>query len=301
MQTENERKKRIFLYTLGALAAVAVIIAAVVVSLGVGSADEPDMSSGEGTVPEDEIVVSDIYEGSLRIPSFDLPLNEYKAEKFSEEDGFIRYESAGARVGIDVSEYQGEIDWVQVKAAGVDFAIIRLGYRGTTQGLLNIDGRFEENLAGARAAGIDVGVYFFSQAISEAEAEAEADFVIEALGGEGIDYPVVFDWEQPIPSEQLPAEQLRAYNADGGKITECAVAFCKKVKSAGYTPCVYTNKHLAYRFFDLEKWADIDLWYAEYQGVPSLYYNFRMWQYTDSGNVLGINGGVDMNICFDDY
>lgn len=300
MQYENERNRKIFLYILGGLAVVILIIAAVVVSLG-REPDDNKHSEGSVYVPEDELLVSDIYEGNMLIPKFDLPLNKYDTDKFKEIDGFVQYDSSNACLGIDVSEYQGDIDWAQVKAAGIDFAILRLGYRGTTQGLLNIDSRFEQNLAGAEAAGVSVGVYFFSQAISSEEAVAEAEFVLEALGGKKLDYPVVFDWEPPIPSEDLPAEQLRAYSMSGEAVTEFAVAFCERVKKAGYKPCVYTNKYMAYRFFDLEKWSDYDLWYAEYQQAPSLYYNFRMWQYTESGTVPGIAGGVDMNICFKGY
>lgn len=301
MQLEPEQKKRIFLYILGALGAALMIIAAVIVSLGKGDADTPGVLRSEVSIPEDELLVSDNYEGSRLIPKFNLPPNKYKIEKFIEKDGFLRYDAADARLGVDVSEYQGDIDWAQVKSAGIDFAILRLGYRGTTQGLLNVDERFEQNFTGAADAGLSVGVYFFSQAVSAAEAVAEADFVIETLNGRKTDYPVVFDWEQPIPSEQLPAELLRAYDMDGELITECAVAFCRRIKEAGYTPCVYTNKHLAYDFFDLEQWADYDIWYAEYQNAPSLYYDFRIWQYTDSGTVPGIDGGVDMNICFKNY
>lgn len=300
MQYENEKNRKIFLYILCGLAAVVLIIIAVIVSLG-GEPDDDRADTNSIYVPENELLVSDIYEGDTLIPKFDLPLNKYDADKFKVSDGFLQYESSGATLGVDVSEYQGDIDWAQVKAAGIDFAILRLGYRGTTQGLLNIDSRFEQNLANAEAAGVSVGVYFFSQAISAEEAEAEAEFVIEALAGKKLSYPVVFDWEPPIPTEDLPAEQLRAYSMSGEAVTECAVAFCEKVKKAGYKPCVYTNKYMAYKFFDLEKCGDYDLWYAEYQQVPSLYYNFRMWQYTESGSVPGISGGVDMNICFKSY
>lgn len=302
MQLEPDQKKKLFLYILCGLAAFIVIIVAVVLSLGGSTAFTPvEITYSGASIPDGEMLVEDIYEGERLIPKFDYPANKYKTEKFTAKDGFVRYEDGSAVLGVDVSEYQGEIDWAQVKAAGIDFAILRLGYRGTTQGLLNIDERFEHNLQAAEAAGIDVGVYFFSQAISEAEAEAEADFVIQTLNGRKIDYPVAFDWEQPLPSELIPANELRAYGMSGREVTRCAVAFCDKIKQAGYTPCVYTNKYLAYEFYDLEKWKNYDLWYAEYQNAPSLYYNFRIWQYSESGTVPGITGGVDLNICFKPY
>lgn len=183
----------------------------------------------------------------------------------------------------------------------MDFAILRLGYRGMTQGLLNVDETFEDNFTKADAAGLHIGVYFYSQAVTEAEAQAEADFVIETLNQRKLDYPVVLDWEAPIPSDKLPAETLRAYGMSGEQVTKIGTAFCERIREAGYTPCVYFNKHQAYEFFDLEQWKDYDMWYAEYARLPSLYYGFRMWQYTDEGEVPGIDGGVDVNICFEPF
>ena len=146
-----------------------------------------------------------------------------------------------------------------------------------------------------------MGVYFFSQAVTEEEAREEAAFVLDALEGKTIAYPVVFDWEPPIPSESLPAQDLRAYGMDGDQVSRFALAFCEKVAGAGYTPCVYTNKTMAYGFFDLELLGDYPLWYAEYQPAPSLYYHFDLWQYTDSAAVPGIPGEADVNICFVPY
>ena len=146
-----------------------------------------------------------------------------------------------------------------------------------------------------------MGVYFFSQAVTEEEAREEAAFVLDALEGKTITYPVVFDWEPPIPSDSLPAQDLRAYGMDGDQVSRFALAFCEKVAEAGYTPCVYTNKTMAYGFFDLELLGDYPLWYAEYQPAPSLYYHFDLWQYTDSAAVPGIPGEADVNICFVPY
>ena len=144
-------------------------------------------------------------------------------------------------------------------------------------------------------------MYFFSQAVSEEEAREEAAFVLEALGGRELQYPVVFDWEQPFPSESLPAEDLRAYDMTGEQVSRFALAFCQEIEKGGYTPCVYTNKTMAYGFFDLELLGDYPLWYAEYQPAPSLYYGFDLWQYTASGSVPGIDGDVDLNLCFGSF
>lgn len=302
MQLEPAQKKKLLLCILGGAAAVIILIVAVAISLGGGPSGDPPAETFSGAaIPDNELLVNDLYEGETLIPKFDFPQNKYETKNFAEQDGLIRYSDSNARLGVDVSEYQGNIDWAAVKNSGVDFAILRLGYRGTTQGLLNVDEAFEQNFQGATDAGLFVGVYFFSQAVTEAEAIAEADFVLETLNGRKLAYPIVFDWEPPVPSEQLPAESLRAHGISGEQVTKFGTAFCERVKDAGYIPCVYTNKSMAYEFFDLAQWRDYDLWYAEYQKVPSLYYDFRIWQYTDEGHIPGIEGGVDVNICFKPY
>ena len=138
--------------------------------------------------------------------------------------------AAKAAQGIDVSVYQGEIDWPAVAASGIDFAMIRAGYRGYSQGTLQLDERFQANMEGALAAGLDVGVYFFSQATTVAEAEEEADFVLEAIRSYPIRYPVVFDWEF------ITSGEARTDGMTGHGITQCAAAFCELVSVAGLHP-----------------------------------------------------------------
>ena len=297
MALDPAKKRKIFLSVLGGLAAVLVIVAAVVLSLDAGSQGEAAPSGGEGN----ELLVSDVYEGQTLIPNFSLKKNTYDTKKFQVIDGFLQYDDPNARLGVDVSEYQGEIDWAQVKAAGVDFAMLRVGYRGMTQGLLNADAAFERNFTEATDAGLFVGAYFYSQAVTEEEAKEEADFVIRLLNGRKLAYPIAFDWEQSALDGTGDQESHRVYGMTGEQVTKCSVAFCERIREAGYTPCVYTNKHLAYEFFDMSQWRDYDIWYAEYQKAPSLYYEFRLWQYTDEGSVPGIDGGVDLNICFKPY
>ena len=251
----------------------------------------------------------DVKENNYRARLQDqVPRNSYDFSNLAldEETGYLSYKDTKGKVsakkGIDVSEFQGEtIDWQQVKDAGFEYAILRVGYRGMTEGGLNVDSTFEQNYQGATAAGLKVGVYFFSQAITQEEAREEAQYVLDTLDGRELDYPVVFDWEIPIPSEQLPAEDLRAYDISGEVVTAMAKAFCQEIRSNGYTPCVYTNKSMAYNTFTLEELKDFPLWYAEYQPAPSLYYHFQMWQYSASGTVPGIAGSVDLNICFEPY
>ncbi len=302
MRGMDKRQIRLLALACAAVAVVVVIITLIIV-FATGDHEDPqeaEPSASSQTIPEGMKLIDDIYNGEMIVPDFDIPDNKLDPKGFaSEENGIIRYKEAS--LGIDVSEFQGEVDWYAVKAAGVDFAIIRCGYRGMTQGLLTPDKHFERNLTEAKNAGLKRGVYFFSQAVTAVEAEAEADFVIEQLAGEGLEYPIVFDWEDPVPSEELPADTLRALDCSGETVTECAQAFCERVKKAGYIPCVYFNKHQAYNFYDLEKLKDYDFWYADYNPVPALCYQFRTWQYSDQGAIPGIDVTVDLDLCFQPY
>ena len=214
-------------------------------------------------------------------------------------DGSIMYYNDPAyetAIGIDVSSHQGEIDWERVAASGVEFAMIRLGYRGYgSEGTLNLDPYFEQNLAGARAAGLKVGIYFFSQAITVEEAYEEAAFVLEHLDGEALDYPLAYDWE-PISGVGARTDGL-----DSVTLTDCALTFCHMAELAGYTPMVYYNNPVGYGRYDLSRLTDYDVWFAQYASRPTMYYDYRIWQYTSSGTVPGIDTRVDMNIAFIPY
>ena len=214
-------------------------------------------------------------------------------------DGSIMYYNDPAyetAIGIDVSSHQGEIDWERVAASGVEFAMIRLGYRGYgSEGTLNLDPYFEQNLAGARAAGLKVGIYFFSQAITVEEAYEEAAFVLEHLDGEELDYPLAYDWE-PISGVGARTDGL-----DSVTLTDCALTFCHMAELAGYTPMVYYNKPVGYGRYDVSRLTDYDVWFAQYASKPDMYYNYRIWQYTSSGKIPGISTKVDMNIAFIPY
>lgn len=223
-----------------------------------------------------------------------VPVNSYDPAGFTTDElGRIGYEQDGlrARAGIDVSFYQGEIDWEAVAADGVEFAMIRLGYRGYTEGSLQLDSRFEENIRGARMAGLDVGVYFFSQASTPQEAEEEADFVVGVLAPYNITYPVAFDWEFITQGNGA-----RTDNLDGETLTQCAAAFCARIAQAGYQPLIYFNQDLGYLTYDLAQLTEYPFWLAEYGGAPDFYYGFNFWQYTHAGTVAGIEGHVDWNL-----
>ncbi|MDY3015200.1 MAG: GH25 family lysozyme [Evtepia sp.] len=223
----------------------------------------------------------------------EIPVCPYDPDLFRKnENGVVTYESKQytSQFGIDVSRYQGNIDWKQVKQAGVDFAIIRLGYRGYGSGALVMDPYFEKNITEARQAGIKVGVYFFSQAITAEEGAEEARYALDALKGRKLDYPIVFDWE-PYDSSLNP----RTEGLSDEILTQCAVAFCETVKEAGYQPMVYSNLSYFYLHFDLSKLTEYPFWLAQYNEKPSFYYHFDIWQYGELP-VPGIQGNVDMNV-----
>lgn len=220
-----------------------------------------------------------------------LPLNTYEAGSFYQENGFTRYRGLETQTGVDVSSYQQTIDWKAVAAAGVDFAMIRVGYRGYTEGAIQEDANFKTNIRGALDAGLDVGVYFFSQAITADEAKEEADFVLDEISGYTIAYPVVFDWED-VETE------ARSSGVDSALLTQCALTFCQTVESAGYRPAIYFNQQFGYQEYDLPTLKDYTFWLAEYNTAPTFLYDFQMWQYSNSGTVDGIEGSVDLNLSF---
>lgn len=215
--------------------------------------------------------------------------NEYDPDAFVMRDGFLRYADAPHMVGIDVSTHQGMIDWQAVADAGVEFAILRVGYRGSTEGKLYEDEQFRENLAGARAAGLQLGVYFFSQALTPEEAEEEAAFVCRLLDGETLELPVFYDWEEV-------SGDSRVESAASVPMTDCAIAFCETVERKGYTAGIYFNQRYGYGHLELERLQDYTLWLAEYGDTPSFSYHFDCLQYTDSGTVNGIEGSVDLDL-----
>ncbi|MDP4110065.1 MAG: GH25 family lysozyme, partial [Bacillota bacterium] len=223
-----------------------------------------------------------------------VPVASYDSGCFHMIGGVMKYDSPEIETcnGIDVSEHQGKIDWRKVRASGVEFAIIRLGYRGYTEGGIYEDRNFETNIKGAQEAGLKVGVYFFSQAITVKEAQEEADFVLARVKGYDISFPVVFDWEP------LGKTSARTYGLDTDTLCGCADTFCSEMADAGYKPMIYFNSYAGYIKYDLSRVLKYEFWFAQYSATPSFYYDYQMWQYTSSGKVDGITGNVDMNIYF---
>lgn len=263
------------------------------------------MLSGEGTVsmlryffPDQIVFVAD---GSYHFMEIDEQLEPrtYLTENLviGENQVYEYYEDGQkvSRKGIDVSSFQGVIDWESVAQDGVEFAIIRMGIRGYGTGKLVVDEQFEANIEGALAAGLDVGVYFFSAAVSEEEAIEEADFLIEAMAPYGIQCTVVLD------IEDVNSDSARTNGLTKEQWTDHAIAFCERVKAAGYTPMIYGNLQSFMLMLDLTRLEEYDKWFAAY--IPYFYYpyDFEVWQYSDSGTVSGISESVDLNISFYDW
>ncbi len=241
----------------------------------------------------------------LKVSSYIVPVNEhlpvcsYDPSLFiKDENGIMTYADPAYTTyfGVDVSSWQGNVDWHKLKEQGVYFAFIRLGYRGYESGVINMDTKFEDNIRGALDADIKVGVYFFSQALNADEAYEEAMFVLDNIKGYDVTFPVVFDWET------VSSDTARTNNIETEQLCQAANVFCNTVAEAGYTPMVYCNQNISMLYYELSRIQAFDFWYAEYKDQPTFYYDFDIWQYSSSAKLEGIpNAMVDVNISFVDY
>ncbi len=218
------------------------------------------------------------------------PSAYYGSQEFKlDERGFMTYTGGNYATGIDVSGYQGEIQWQKVKQAGISFVFIRVGARGTTEGKLYPDSYAQSYYEGAKAAGLQVGAYFFSQAVTPEEAAEEAAFVLSQTDGWQMELPVVYDWE-------WGGEDSRTTGLDRQTLTQCAEIFCQKIRQAGKEPALYFNESQGLEQMDLDKLKQYPFWLAQYDGQMTFPYPIRFWQYSQTGRVDGITGNVDLNI-----
>ena len=264
------------------------------------------MSSGESTsemlrtfFPEDVVVYSDGKYHFFPI-SDKLKKHNYVYDNFvvQENDEVVYVDDTQvihSSKGIDVSRYQGEIDWAKTASDGVTYAFIRAGYRGSSEGKLVEDEYFKDNIEGALENGIDVGIYFYTQAVSEEEASEEAEFVLDLIEGYDVTYPVVFDIEESENKQARTVEMTKEEN------TKATIAFLETIKQAGYTPMIYGNLKTFMIMLDMEQLEDYDKWFAYYNTPVYFPYEFSIWQYTSEGSISGIKGNVDMNVCMKDY
>ena len=218
--------------------------------------------------------------------------NPYGPLDFQYEGRYLGCIKAETVPGIDVSKYQGIIDWQKVKESGIEFVIVRIGYRGYGQeGKIKDDDYGIRNIQGALAAGLKVGVYFFSQALTPEEAVEEAEFVLQRIRGYNITMPVVFDWE-------YISEEARTADMDPRTLTDCYLAFSEKIAEAGYTPMAYFNTYQSRNLMYLTELEEYPFWLALYSDRMTFPYKVEMWQYSDNGRVPGIDGAVDLNLYF---
>lgn len=227
--------------------------------------------------------------------SDNIAKNTVDASKFvTDASGFMTYNDGNktSKIGIDVSKFQGTVDWAQVKKAGVEFAIIRLGFRGYSEGNLYVDPYFEQNIKSAEENGIEVGVYFFSQAVNRTEALEEAKLCIDNIKEYRLDYPVYFD------TEPITADDGRANHLTREERTDITKAFCKAVTKAGFKAGFYANTKWSVMGVNMEKLSDYDFWFAFYGDSFTYPYRYDMLQYSESGTVPGITGECDLDIDF---
>ncbi|MBR6034289.1 MAG: glycoside hydrolase family 25 protein [Clostridia bacterium] len=250
----------------------------------------------DATMPS-EITLYDKEDGYFTVEfNKNANINKYNFEENLEnKNGLYKYkdENYTSRLGIDLSEYQSNVDWERVKQAGVEFVILRLGYRGYGKaGRLVLDNKFEEYYHSAIEMGIKVGVYFFSQAINEEEAKQEADLIVSNIKDKNIELPIFFDLEK------IKNADGRANELNKEEITRITHAFCNAIKENGYTPGIYGISKSYTTRLNLEEFNDTTKWHAEYSEKPLYPYEFEFWQYTESGTVPGINGNVDIDLWF---
>jgi GH25 family lysozyme M1 (1,4-beta-N-acetylmuramidase) len=205
-------------------------------------------------------------------------------------DGVLQ--AGSGSLGIDVSKWNGAIDWTKVRNSGISYVIIRCGYRGSTTGALIEDPNFRSNIKGATAAGLKVGVYFFTQATNEVEAVEEASMTLNLISGYKINYPVFLDVE---------GSGGRGDAIDSGTRTAVINAYCKTIANSGYSSGVYANKTWLSEKFNPGSLGGAKIWLAQYNTAPTYGGRYNMWQYTSKGKVSGISGNVDMNLSYMGY
>lgn len=243
-------------------------------------------------------IVNEKGEDEWVLISPNLPKHSYDFLNLVNQSGLMKYCPEGTEtsfVGADLSESQDYVDFGKVKKAGIDFVILRLGGRGYSTGELFLDDYFVDNERRAAEAGMDVGVYFFSQAISEEEAREEAEFVITNLNEKKITYPVALDMGK------VQNDSQRTDSLTKTQRTKIAKTFLSTIKEAGYKPILYGTKNFLIQDIDYSKLTEYDIWLSQETDIPDYPYRFTLWQYTKRASIDGIAGYVNLNLSFVDY
>ena len=284
-----------------AILAAALLLVMVVLCLPYMSRDEDPESlpRREEPVPVTQEVHETILEPTIsetepENPTIPPDPNPYDRYDFQyNRHNYLLLQNLRSYPGVDVSAHQGSIDWEAVAASGIRFAMIRLGYRGYGTGKLVEDEYAKKNLQGAKDAGLDVGAYFFSQALNIREADEEIKFMLNILGEQYLDMPIVLDWE-------IPTNDARTAGMDGRTLTDIQLHFCSVMAEKGYQPMVYFNWYQSEHMYVLSELEDYPFWLALYQDRMTYPWKVELWQYTDKGRVPGISGNVDLNVYMPD-
>lgn len=247
------------------------------------------------------IHVTNVYVPERKIENGKIAMNSYNANNFGFDNGFMAYfDENGNKIshlGVDLSYHNDNVDWDELKAAGCEFVMLRCGYRGYTEGGLVEDEKFQAYFDAAQKAGLNVGVYFFTQSVTVEEAIEEADYVLELLDGRTLQYPVALD------TEYISDENARTNTADISDELRSlmCIAFCERIREFGYYPIIYASENWMRRDMDLKMLTDYEFWAPQYRDENDFLYDFTMWQYTEEGEIPGVKGEVDLDISMVDY
>ena len=255
------------------------------------------------TVIEEQshVNVTNVYVPERKITEGNIALNSYKAENFRIDNGFMAYfDDDGEKIshlGCDLSYHNSDVDFDELAASGCEFVMLRCGYRGYSEGGIMKDEKFDEYASEAQRAGLKIGVYFFTQALTPEEAEEEARYTLELIEDYDISYPVAFD------TEYIDDEEARTNKSEISDElrSEICRAFCEKIREKGYYPMIYASENWFRRYLNVESLHEYDFWAPQYLDENDFLYDFTIWQYTDSGSIPGVRGEVDLDISMVDY
>lgn len=268
------------------------------------------VSKDAATVNRPQVIVSDDNDKqkvtNVYVPARErilgqIPINSYNTENFYIDDGFMAYhDDEGnklSHLGVDLSYHQENVNWDELAASGIEFVMLRCGYRGYSEGGLVKDEKFDEYARACNERDIPLGVYFFTQAVSVEEAEREAEFTLELIKDYKISYPVAIDTEYVSDKEA----RTNLEEIDEDLRSKMCIAFCEKIKEAGYYPMIYASENWIRRELDFEALQDYDFWAPQYLEENDFMYDFTIWQYTERGFIKGVDEQVDLDISMVDY
>lgn len=307
--TKNPKQNNKFLICIIIMALIAIVLALFALFFipdnNIFSADKetPTIVEETDTLFEEtgKVTINDPWLGEIEIDVVkDAKKNSYDPAGFvTDENGIKTYYKDGEQAslrGIDLSEYQGDVDFSKIKKQGFDYVMLRIGGRGYGEdGSIYEDNMFDTYYENADKAGLKIGAYFYSQSVSVDEAIEEADSAVKFLDGRKLAFPIAYDWET------IELDDARTDNVENEMISDMAVAFCDRIKEKGFKSAIYAYTYTIYKKYNLEKIKDYDLWVADYSDTPSIYYDFDMWQYTNEATIDGIEGNADLNLCFKNY